>query len=690
MTCVPNLATFRLLNHLVGWDIDKVEGLVGLNTASGVQLKPLGDSDLAIDESTLSVWLPPSRLAKTCGVCQWYLITPCPPQSRLLVWSSCEPFWSETRQGAYGVLHCGRAIALSPHRIAITDTAVQSIFFFTDQGRRQLGQVPFNQPGAIAYAVWREWLVVDEQAGVLRRLDMAGVDLGPFPASLPPGDVDRLAVDDECRVWVAVRQDDGRLMLWRAGVNDDAFKQTNLRDLRQSFKPSGLEMVTNKGFCFNPNYITDNGKTTGTGDIHEEDKLNHNIKYGPCFSWYGRPVEIQPAVAVSPIYDEQGQLLTMAIDSGIPRCRWHRVQMDADIPTGTTVTIAVSTSEESTPVPQGIAKGDWSGFEAGVPHPADWQETALNSEDFLMQQPAGRYLFLRLRLTGDGFQTPHVQRIRLDFPRETSLNQLPFVYRENPEAEDFSERFLALFDAFLEHVDSAIERQPALLDIGGVPDAVLPWLGRFLDIAMDPAWDAERRRRILMAAPKLYRMRGTVDGMRTAIHLVFDVEPVIQELPLQRPWGAVGEVHLASGARLFGPSNWRFSLGKSRLSQAPIRSFGNPERDPFNALAHRFNVMVPIALDIQSLTRLQQLINAQKPAHTLVTLRTSESNFILGTEIKLGINTTLKPFAPSVLATGEQAIRLDRGTILSSARGKSDQGLRVGHGSTVGVNNELR
>jgi hypothetical protein len=184
-------------------------------------------------------------------------------------------------------------------------------------------------------------------------------------------------------------------------------------------------------------------------------------------------------------------------------------------------------------------------------------------------------------------------------------------------------------------------------------------------------------------------MRGTVDGMRTAIQLVFDVDPVIQELPVERPWGAVGNIRLNRGARLFGRSSWRFSLGRSRLSQAPLRSFGDPDRDPFNALAYRFNVMVPLVLDPQTKSRMQQLIDSQKPAHTLVTWRDIDSAFILGKQINLGIHTTFKPFAPSVLEDGETGIRLGRGTVLSSTRSQLDKGLKLGQGATIGVDSTL-
>src|SRR5262249_47210470 len=152
---------------------------------TGVQLRVLRDSDLTVDDSTLSKWLPPARLARSCSGCEWYLVTPCPPQSRLLLRDACNHCWIEPLPGSWDVLQCACAVAASPLQIAISDSRARSIVFFTDGGRRQTGQVSFSHPGAIAYASWREWLVVDEQARQLQRLDLAGVALGQFPAALP-------------------------------------------------------------------------------------------------------------------------------------------------------------------------------------------------------------------------------------------------------------------------------------------------------------------------------------------------------------------------------------------------------------------------------------------------------------------------------------------------------------------------
>lgn len=655
MSCLPPPATFRLLDRLVGWDPDTVEGLSGLDLASGLQLAFVGGAGGIVPADDISGWLAPAALARGCAPCEWHLVTPCPPTSRLLRKDLCAPCFAEAEPGAVGLLGCAVAVAAAGHHVAVSDAAQGAVFLFDDHGRRLVSRVPFAHPGALAFAPWREWLVYDTAQQRIAHVDLAGLARGVLPP-VPPGAVERMAVDAQQRIWIAVEEPplDGRkqVSLWVARHDDAAFTRATFDELQRAWPPNGITRTSERGFCLD-------------GDA---------AACGPCFSWYGRELaQLLPPVAPSAQYLTQGQLLTTAIDSGVPRCRWHRVRWQGSVPPGTSLSISVATSDAPLPAPQGVADGIWSAFAPGRPHPGDWQRVD-RLDDFLIRQPAGRYLFVRIRMTGDGRHTPRLTRLRIDLPRQTSLDQLPMVFRDSPEAEDFSERFLALFDSFLDDVDEQITRMPALLDADGVPDGMLPWLGGFLDIAMDPAWDAARRRRLLQAAPKLYRMRGTVDGMRAALRLVFDLDPVIREAANERAWGAVGGVTLGGGVRLFSPSQWRFRLDRSRLGRAPLRSVGQVELDPFTSVAYRFDVLVPLRLDSALRQRVQQLIDAQKPAHAVARLIDSRGSFVLGGEVSVGVDTILAPFEPSVLGSGGN-VRLGRATVLSGARAAQAEGL---------------
>ena len=144
------------------------------------------------------------------------------------------------------------------------------------------------------------------------------------------------------------------------------------------------------------------------------------------------------------------RLFVVPLDSGVPRCRWHRVQLEADVPTGTSLFVQVASTDDPVTSPH---PDDW--------HPVSGATVTTSPLDFLIDQPPGRFLLVRVQMRGDGVRTPVLRRVRLDFPRSTSLDSLPPVYRDNARAEDFTERFLSLFDAGVAELDAAIEHARA-------------------------------------------------------------------------------------------------------------------------------------------------------------------------------------------------------------------------------------
>ncbi|MFO1119696.1 MAG: phage tail protein [Rhodospirillales bacterium] len=648
--------------------------MVGEDDPRGLRLAPVAGHPDAVSDTRLSAYIPPARLARVCGTCQWLLVTSAPPGSRLLSLGTCDDAWRLLRTDAcapHDLVHA-LAISVAQHRLAVSDRGAGLVRVWDAGGRRDAGAVSLAGPGALAFSPQGGIVVAVSGEQRLRRYDRGGEALPPLPMDLPvEGTVDRIAFDQTGRLWLAMRLADGRLRLWTAEPAQLRFEPARLDAVAAAFPPTGIVAVGNDGFCLQ--LAADRGR---------ERRL--------CANWYGRPIqETDVGVPSTRLLHTQGQLLTAVLDSGIPRCTWHRVRVDADLPAGTGLVVSVSSSDQPMPALQGRPESPWEQFEAGVPHPDDWQ-TAANAPDFLVDQPGGRYLFLRLRLTGDGFVTPVVRRIRLDFPRVSSAQHLPAVYREDAVAGDFTERFLSLFDAVIEDVDSAIERFPALLDAEGVPDQVLPWIGRFLGIAFDSAWDARRRRAILAAAPELYRRRGTIDGLARAIRAVFDAEPSIDELARRRAWGALAERGTAARrptdarlgeVRLFARARARLRVGQSRLGSAPLRSFGNPDLDPDRANAFRVVVTMPPLLGV-SPTQLRAVIDSQKPAHVLAEVRVGGAGFVVGPLGLVGIDTVLAAPPPPVL--GQVSSRLNRSAILRGGASRTGPPFRLDVASTVG------
>ncbi|MFN0251511.1 MAG: phage tail protein [Kofleriaceae bacterium] len=675
MTCAAP-PTFRLLDGYAGWDIASSDGLAGFGEGEAVELAAVGGG---VDPAALISYLPPPRIVHGCAPCEHFLVTP-EPDARVLRRDACTPGFVPVRgaAGAPGFLVAPVAIARRGHRTAVADPGANAVIVFSHDGERIVAIIPIANPHRVALGPHGEVVVVSVGATVANVFGPDGSPRTPWKAALPSGAIDRIGIGEDCALWVVTETPatalDGTpalaLHLWRAAREDVAFAPASPADLAEVFAPTHVTTADATGFCLD---------ATAADGTHVE----------TCWDWRG-----QPLTTVAPLLpamrEPRGQLLTVAIDSGIPRCRWHRIRVEAEVPFGTKLEIAIATSEAEFPVPQGDPLAEplaWQAFPAGVPHPDDWQ---IGSLDFLVEQPAGRCAFLRVRLSGDRRATPRVRRVRLDMPRVTSLELLPAVYRESPEAEDFGERFLSLFDASTAELDRAIERAPALLDVAGVPGGALAWLAGFFDIAFDPAWSTARRRALLRAAPEIFRRRGTVAGLRQVISILFDADPVIDELSLGRMLGALDRSARLRATRLASPRRARMLLDRSELGRAPLLSWGNPTQDPYATTAFRFRVLVPPTLDAGPgrQAAVERLVASQKPAHTLAHVRVGGGGFLVGIWSAVGVDTVpAAPARPILGALGN--VRLRRASVVWPGRGGTRTGLRVGL-SAVGDRTRLQ
>lgn len=683
MSCGAPEKTFRLLDAYVGWDPDAAspEHLVGLDDPAGIHLARLDPE--GVNPSEVNPYLPPPVLTPGCEPCEWFLAAPALCGDPLLgPWKlmrldSCSPCWQDLRMGGFSPGWFNRivGIAFSHGLLAVSEAGGGTRVFSLADGR-VVADVPASGP--VAFTSYGDLLVacVEEGKSRISRFDRTGRFIEIAVRDIA-GAVEGIGAGADGSVWLLVRVDSGGLQL--LVVTPQGITSGKIEDLAAQVRRNRLRRVQADGFC-----VEWAQSNSGSPLL--------------CSTWFGECVD-HLAPSTTELYEKQGQLLTLALDSRVPGCRWHRVQVDADVPTRTCAAIAIATSEDQNQVAQGDpgAETGWTTFNAGVPHSNDWESpSTAGASDFLIShQPAGRYLFLRLRLSGDGLSTPVVRRIRLEFERSTSLEYLPAVYRENPEAEDFTERFLSIFDSLLDRLDGAIQYAPAMLDVENVPEGVLPWLGSFYDLVFEHEWSTEQRRRILKALPGLFRHRGTPAALRRAIQLVFGVDPAIQELPFERAWTGLGPGSPQSiplgQARLFSRSRSRLRLGGSPLGSAPLRNFGDPALDAIGTHAYRFRVRVPSIGPFGQIRSeaVQRLVDSQKPAHTLLvgTPASLSSGFLLGGQMAVGIDTRFSTFvAPKI----GQNTRLSRRTILWHSAKASRRGFALAGYAVVGVSTQLR
>jgi phage tail-like protein len=609
MTCAP-APTFRLLDERVGWDLRPGDGLTGVVIEGGALTLAALHTQLRPDR------VAPAQIAWMCETCAWWLGT----ASGIARLGPCDDVfvqWLETAAPVIAVAARGTVLAAVVEGEGVRTYDVPSAL--------QIGEFLIANATAVSLSPWRTMLVGDA-AGLLHELEPSGLPCGSVATGAPIAHLAHPPAG-ECRTVVV--HDDGTFDV----VAGDEVTRGD-RGLIDELAPTGITVVTELGFCLE-----------GRG----------------CFDWHGEQLDPSALGPGESRYATRGQYLSEPLDSGVPACRWHRVRLDADVPAGTTLEVAFATTDgpvdhrpEQQPEP-----GTWTAFPAGDPDPKDWFEVAPGVTDATISTPPGRHGYVRIRLSGDGLSTPVVHQLRLDLPRRTSLDELPAVYSEGLDARDFSERFVSLFDAQLEELDEVIARRSALLDSDSLPDDALGWLAGLLGVAFEAEMTPAQRRALIMAAPGLFRRRGTPGGLIDTLSIALGISATVEELGPSRPWGAVGHARVGA-VRLFGRSRARVRLGASALGSSPLISRGNPDDDARLWGSGRIVVTVPPE---SPRALVERVVRSQTPANIVATVRMRAPGFVL-TDPRVGIDTVLVGPEPAVVGQ----LRLGRGGVLRRGR----------------------
>jgi phage tail-like protein len=219
-------------------------------------------------------------------------------------------------------------------------------------------------------------------------------------------------------------------------------------------------------------------------------------------------------------YVDEGEF-TATFDGKEPDCTWHRLFLDACIPPdcGVTVFSRAANDRDLLPSADEYEERPLQRRKGGSELP--WTKDVNDTWELLFQRAKGRFLQLRVVLSGNRRTSPHIRAMRVYYPRFSYLHRyLPAVYREDADSAWFLERFLALFEGFFTAIEERIAAAHCLADVRCAPADTLEWLASWFAVALDPAWDEHRRRLFLQHAVDFFMWRGTTPGMIMALRLV--------------------------------------------------------------------------------------------------------------------------------------------------------------------------
>jgi phage tail-like protein len=518
---------------------------------------------------------------------------------------------------------------------------------------------------AIAHSGWS--YVSDYANGLIHVFDAAGcwrrafTGTGPSqPQLVKPT---RIALDNEGRIYVL---QDGQSYVVVLDKDGKYLGQVTQPDaIGGRFCPVAVAVDLNGNLCLSDcvtrqvYFYESNGDggwcgfhCTGCTNAYAA-SLVFDLAGNPLLADGGQSVcQLEPQAS----YPIEGEYHSSALDSKTYQCTWHRVVLRALVPSGCTVRVDTFTAESPKSIDEvtNLPESRWSTGQTDVnPDSCDW--------DCLIQSPPGRYLWLRLTLSGEGATTPCIERIKVYYPRASSLKYLPAVFRAGPVSGDFMARFLSIFDTMRNETSALISGMFHFFDPMATPanrrnqsgTDFLSWLASWLGMTLQSNWPAEKRRELVRQAYRLFALRGTPAGLKLHIELYAGVKPQILEMFRLRRWLVLNNTTLGDCSTVFGTDVMkRLEVGvNSTIGNFQLIDYGEPSLDLFNAYAFQFLVVVPrwAGATTSDEQALQQIIDMASPAFTVGTLQWAEPRMRVGVQAFIGVDTVIGRYPLGVI-----------------------------------------
>lgn len=283
-----------------------------------------------------------------------------------------------------------------------------------------------------------------------------------------------------------------------------------------------------------------------SGEVESSQRLDLPPGLGVVTGFVGAMVVGTGGLALlGPCEAEQGEMrtstfVTPALVSPVGvRAGWNRAEVDIVLPPGTSMEITWAATSDQVLIRQvdslfaagGRAAGRLvNRLEALLPWREDrrvrYEGAASSSEQetglaALLDEVDDETLWLRVELrTPPGRSAPRLDGLRVLYPSDSYLDDLPAVYREDERSATELRKVLAPFEVLFDGLDDVLDSLPRRIDPATAADDwtafLLSWLG------FPPLGDLapSLRRALLCHAAELLRQRGTIGALEAVLGIV--------------------------------------------------------------------------------------------------------------------------------------------------------------------------
>lgn len=621
-----------------------------------------------------------------------------------------------------GALHCPRGLAVDrQQRLCVTEAGDGHLYVVDLWSDRLLSRVPFRSP---QHRRRRPVDVTTYRSGVAVLLQQpAGIALVAGrrrPRGAPVLRRPRCAGALE-PIRIASGPDDRLLVLWRCPGGDDP---TGL-----IAAPDGTVLVEVPG-ATDLELLADGVLVVARGPGRSWRRFQLEAEQRLELEPIAAPDHDGGAIALAPdgglagttvdggfgwaggsraVHVSRGTVLCYRLDSGAYQTSWGRIFLDTCRPSGTDVQVRCLSTDSDDVIDPIVARPADRGHRvlhrpdltpplpsaafleaAGDPQPLHrrsggreqpWAQIAVDDRfetyEAPVTAPPGRYLWVELTLTGTARITPSVRAIRVERPGHRLLSQLPGAWSRQDADAGFSRRFLTPLDGLLHELDERAAQRDVLLTPSVAPQEVLNWLASFAGLVLDRRWPEAARRQLIGQAFGLFQRRGTAAALGQLLELYLGLRPaLIEQWQLRGLGGALLGVDRDNAAVAVLGRTIRAG-GSAAAEPAPG---GELTSDAFRTSAHRFSVVVPADLSTEQLDVVHSILDAHRPAHTVVEVCELGFGMRVGRHLRLGLTSIVGPDAgwgPAIV--GRIALGGD------AVVGIPAEAARIGTDATVGA-----
>ncbi len=207
---------------------------------------------------------------------------------------------------------------------------------------------------------------------------------------------------------------------------------------------------------------------------------------------------------------------------------------------------------------------------------------------------------------------------------ETAARRLgpraPVAIEAEPDDSEVFRRFLFVFQHLMTTVLDKVDRISSLTNPITADPQFLPWIASWVHFELDASLPVHQQRELVRRAIRLYRNRGTREGMEDMVRVLTSAP--VQVLEREKPPPAtLGRMYLSGGRDLAA----RYLKGEPRVHfLIPLHR----QHTRYFALAlesrgrfeRRFGERA-----VEVLRRIARIVTAEKPAHVLFTIRFDET-----------------------------------------------------------------